>query len=102
MKYGENLYWVRWCGFKPDGDTRGKIKHLPQSKVIRFCKRKKIATKDDIDKANDGLLNNETASSITYMDRLTIHRKELSPIQYLSNQALQYDKNSTADIMECP
>lgn len=53
LKYSENLYRMRWYGFKSDEDTNELIKKLPRMKVLRYCKRKKIAIRDDIGKANN-------------------------------------------------
>lgn len=42
-KNGESLYRVRWYGLKSDEDTWGPISDLPRSKVLSFCKRRKIS-----------------------------------------------------------
>lgn len=54
MKYGDTFYLVWWYRFKPDEDTLEKMKHLPQSEKMGYCKRKKIEISDHIGKTNDG------------------------------------------------
>ena len=53
-KYGENLYPVRWYGFKPQDDTWEPTEHLPRSKILTYLKSKKLGIPNSIDAAIDG------------------------------------------------
>ena len=54
VKYGENLYKVRWHGFGPEEDTWEPTHHLPRSKIIMFYRKPKQPIPSDINSAVNG------------------------------------------------
>lgn len=51
---GELVFRVRWLGYAQGDDTWEPIKHLARSQVLRYVRRKKLATPPTLREAQAG------------------------------------------------
>ena len=53
-KVGQTLYRVRWYGYTAKDDTWEPVDHLPRSKVLSYCRRRRLEMPGNIDDSMTG------------------------------------------------